>query len=447
MSKTTLRTNKVLSDGVLPSFLVALIAFLAPWTASWARLPLQLKVAEAIAIIFLFFLTLRSLLRARIYLPPGTFPMLAVLAVSFVSLLLSPPPAKSGFEWAHGVYQPGLYNLTVLARQGFYLLLYLGVVNTCKSKRSIIKLLKGFVLGGMIAAIFGLVQATLFLLGKSTWGLHITVWDPVPRILGTFNEPGPYSDYLALVTILLFASILFKVHLFSRRVSYIFLFITGFALMLSFSSRGTLEFLLGIGYLLFTSKNKLKVLAKVLATGCIVILVLMVFCPRGFTGMKWVFTKVIAEAKLDPAKAYGGGRTGGLHIAPRIFFHHPILGIGIGNYPFSRNEFASEAGVPQVSHLDLPNNVFLEFAAETGAVGAIFLVSFMVSIFLYVFRNYRQICENVNGKLIHGLVAVCLMVLFSLTFSSALYFMHVWLLLGLLVAYVRISKKIPNQAC
>jgi len=428
-------------------FLATGAAFFAPWTSSLLRLPLQLKIAEAIAIIFIFFLTLRGLLRARIYLPPGTLPLLGVLAVSIVSLLFSPAPAESGFEWAHGVYQPGLYNLTILARQTFYLLLYIAIVNLCTKEHSIVVLLRYFIIGGVIVAIVGLGQATLYWLGKSTAGVYVVPWAPVPRVLGTFNEPSPYSNYLATVAVLLVASLLFDLPMFTKRKSYMFLIAVTSAILVSFSSRGVYEIILGTGYLLFFAKRRVKTLVKVLVIGCLVVLILMVACPNSFKGLLWTFSKVRPELRLSRSESYGG-RNAGVYVAPLMFLNKPFFGIGIGNYPFLRNDFGQMAGVPRVSHRDLPNNIYLQFLAETGLVGFALMVYFFVRVFFYTMDSSRGFCGTRAG-LYRGLKAVYLITLFDFLFSSALYSCHVWLALGLLVDCARRghASRLNRRVC
>lgn len=419
--------------------LIFFIAFLAPWTASWIRLPLRLKLAEGIAFVFLYFWILNLLIVRKIWFPPGSLQMVSFVGFSLLSLILSPPPYNSSFQWAQGVYQPGFYNLTVVARQVLYFLLFIGLCNMLRCERRILLTLKGYIWGGVIAALVGLVQITLFLIGKSTIGIHTTPWDPVPRVLGIFNEPGPCSTFLATVVILLTAIILFRVKLFKNKLTLYGAWITvSVGLIMTFGSRGFIEAIIGIFYLvLAASKNRFKSIIYVLCAISVVIILLVLVYPPVFTGSVWVFEKVKAELQLDPAKAYSGGRKAGLYIAPRMFFYNPILGIGIGNYPFLRNEFAGE--IPQVSHLDLPGNVFLELLAETGVLGYLAFLWLVLSIILYVRKGYQYIYKHQlpNQELVHALIAASLGILIDLTVSSSLYFIYVWIIPALLISLVR----------
>lgn len=371
--------------------------------------------------------------------------MLSVLGISLLSLVVSPAPIKSDFQWAHGLYQPGFYNFTVVARQVLYFLLYIGIVNLCYQKHLIIFMLKGYILGGVIAALVGLGQIAFFLLGKSTAGVHYTLWDPVPRILGTFNEPGPYSTFLATVIILLTATILFKINLFKKIALYGFWIIVSTALILTFSSRGLIEAVIGIVCLLLTAfRTSFRSIMRTLCMLGMVIIVLAIIYPSVFIGLEWAFGKIKAEIYLDPSEAYEGGRKAGLYIGHKMFLQNPLLGIGIGNYPFLRNEFADR--VPTVSHLDLPNNVFLEFLAETGVFGFFAFLWFIVSIAMYVLKGYRFMRVLGDLGLAYGLTAACLVILIDLTVSSSLYFVYVWFLPSLLVALIRINKKLSRTS-
>lgn len=430
-----------LSDSTFLGILIFLAAFFAPWTASWARLPLQMKVTEGVALGFLYFWTFYLLTRKKIYFPPGSFPMLGVIGISLLSLAVSPAPTHSEFQWAQGLYQPGVYNFTVVARQVFYFLIYVGVVNLCRRKRLLIFfILKGYIVGGVIAALVGLAQETFFLLGRSAVGVYSTPRDPVPRILGTFNEPGPYSAFLATVIVVLMAAVLFKVGLFKKMALHGFLVIITLALILTFGSRGLVEAGVGMVYLfLAASKNNFRSTTRPLFALGMVIITLAVVYPQAFMGLKWAFGKIEDELFLNPSESYTGGRKAGLYIAPRMFLHSPLLGIGIGNYPFLRNDFAD--GIPKVSHLDLPGNVFLEFLAETGILGLLTFLCFIIGVALYVLRSYRFIHRYSDSGLMHGLAAACLGILVDFMVSSSLYFIHVWILPSLLVALAQANRE------
>lgn len=432
-----------LSDLYALGVISALVVFVAPWTASWARLPLQLKVSEGLALSLVYFWTFRVIIKERIYLPPGSLPMLGVIGISLLSFLWSPPPFTSEFPWAHGIYQPPFYNLSVLARQVLCFLFYITIVNVCWQRHLIILLLKSYILGGAIAALFGIGQMTFFLLGKSVIGVYSVPWDPVPRVLGTFNEPGPFSTFLATVFVLLMAAILFKLKLFKKIVLYGLWVVVGMALILTFSSRGLIEVIIGMAYLfLITFKGNLKIMVRMLFVFSLVVIILIILTiayPQVFMGLEWAFGKITAEWHLDPSEAYTGGRKAGLYIAPRMFLHNPLFGIGFGNYPFLRNEFAE--GIPTVSHLDLPGNVFLEFLAETGIVGFFAFLCLVASIFLYVLKGYQSVKYSSESLgIFHGLVAACLGISIDLMISSSLYFVYVWVLPGLLVAFVHVNK-------
>jgi O-antigen ligase len=421
---------------VVPCLLVAL---LAPWTATWTRAPFQLKPAELTAIGFVFLWILSALVKGKVYVPPGFPSLVGIVGISVLSLVVSRPPPQSGFEWATALYSPGLYSLTVVGRQVLYFSLYMGIISSCVRRASIVLVLKSYLVGGVIAGLIGLGQMSLFVLRGSTVGVFMTPWDPVPRVLGTFNEPGPYSTFLATVVVILTAFLVSKnsVRVFARTHVYLFVALSSTALLLTFSSRGLIEAMIGIGFVLVAERKvNISSLGRAVVVFGVVIVVLGLAFPPFPQGFVWAFEKVRAEWLLDPAEAHGGGRKAGLYIAPRMFAQNPLLGVGIGNYPFLRNEFANE--VPVVWHLDRPGNVFLEFLAETGILGLLAFSAFIVSTVVYVTRGSRHVRYDVG--MFHGLSAACIVLLLDLGLSSSLYLPYVWLLPGLLVSLVRASR-------
>jgi O-antigen ligase len=250
--------------------------------------------------------------------------------------------------------------------------------------------------------------------------------------MGTFNEPGPFSAYLATIVVLEVAFLRFPVGLFSKRALQTMGGLTGVALLLTFSSRGFIEVAVGIAYLLALNlSRKPRSVTSALALGLVLTLAGLL-SPRLRTGLIWTVSKVIAEVNLAPSQAVSGGRKAALYIVPEIISRHFAFGIGIGNYPFLRNAFATR--VPVVEHLDLPGNTFLQVLAETGLTGLVFFLCFLGSIGLRAYRAGKALGTDERAYgLFAGTTAAAITILIDLMVSSAFYFPYVWIVLSLLV--------------
>lgn len=109
----------------------------------------------------------------------------------------------------------------------------------------------------------------------------------------------------------------------------------------------------------------------------------------------------------------------------------PTLGVGIGNYGPWLTYFAPE---PPKGGWLVVNNEFLEILAETGLVG---LITFSVLLIVLIYRSILAIKhaeDRFLKSVMIGLFAAFVGVLVQYNFFSTLYIIHVWVLIGLMVA-------------
>lgn len=178
----------------------------------------------------------------------------------------------------------------------------------------------------------------------------------VPRIAGVLDGPNQFGGYLEATIAAIGA---WQVRA-PRRVQVALLAIAGFALALTLSRAAFISTLVLIAVLAaFERKRTLALwpLALGFAAGYIndVIWALRAHVPFGD-----LFAR---ESDTNAAVSGGVGDRSELWRAARFFFlHHPILGIGAGNYELE----LSQAGLPGVR--TQANNWYLQAAAEGGVV-------------------------------------------------------------------------------
>jgi O-antigen ligase len=146
--------------------------------------------------------------------------------------------------------------------------------------------------------------------------------------------------------------------------------------------------------------------------------------------------------RLTSVSAQGSsGRSDEWQIAVRMFDSHPIVGVGLGNYPVVEPSYASQSINLQfvkfvVQDRLVAHNTFLELAAELGVVG---LGAFLAILGFALARAVRSLdwlqrerrdLEFYGRGLVVGMVGL----LVADFFFSAQYEKQLWLLLGLLAA-------------
>ncbi len=149
-----------------------------------------------------------------------------------------------------------------------------------------------------------------------------------------------------------------------------------------------------------------------------------------------------AKARFSNISNKGSsGRSDEWRIAVHMFRDHPVLGVGLGNYPTIEPRYSTQSIDLQfvkfvVQDQLVAHNTYLELAAELGIVG---LCTFLSILGLTLMRAARSLAafEAERNELefyARGLVAGVIGMLTAYVFFSAQYEKQLWLLLGLLAA-------------
>ncbi len=132
------------------------------------------------------------------------------------------------------------------------------------------------------------------------------------------------------------------------------------------------------------------------------------------------------------------GRLSAFELAYQAFLHHPILGIGLGNYGPYANGYI---GQTPAGGWDIVNNEYLEILAETGIVG---ISAFFLIILTLIGRSFWAIYKAKDEFLkltLIGLITAMIAILVQYVSFSTLYIFHIWILIGLIVATQNLILK------
>jgi len=120
---------------------------------------------------------------------------------------------------------------------------------------------------------------------------------------------------------------------------------------------------------------------------------------------------------------------------------YPVFGIGIGNYgPFAK--FYPPQAPPK--GWDIVNNQYIELLAETGLVGTIFFGFLILVLTLRTFIALKYARDLLLRSVLIGAFAALVGILVQYNFMSTLYIIHIWVLIGLLIAVQSIILKAKN---
>lgn len=109
----------------------------------------------------------------------------------------------------------------------------------------------------------------------------------------------------------------------------------------------------------------------------------------------------------------------------------PWIGIGPGNYGPRYYDYPSH---DQVTGWEAVNNQYLETLAETGILGLLLLALIYVVVIWRSIAAYFKTNDLFLKSVLFGLLAAFIAILVQYNFFSTLYIMHIWFLIGLLLA-------------
>lgn len=136
------------------------------------------------------------------------------------------------------------------------------------------------------------------------------------------------------------------------------------------------------------------------------------------------------------------GRLSAFDIAVQAWEDHPVTGIGLGNFG------AYVKGYPDPRDLegyDIVNNEYLEVLAETGILGAGALAVGLAILLSRSIIAYKQARDPLLRAAILGSTAAFFGVLAQYNFFSTLFIIHIWVLVGFMVATQNLAL-VPEKA-
>lgn len=135
-------------------------------------------------------------------------------------------------------------------------------------------------------------------------------------------------------------------------------------------------------------------------------------------------------------------------IALRATGDHPVLGVGLGNFPAIESRyFISNLNIAEVGSLRqdqlVVHNTYLEVLAELGIVGLLLFIAVLASTFGRAAASLGRIERDdaLTGLLARALTAATVGLFTSYVFNSGEYEKQLWLLLGMLTAAALLGRK------
>lgn len=289
-----------------------------------------------------------------------------------------------------------------------------------------------------LASLFGVAQLFGTVAGFDLGLMSAGRWY-VPRLVGTASEPSFFADFLVGIVPMALALLLGRSYLGSRWQHLLITILLIASLFLTFSTGGWISAAVAGSLLLtFAIKRHAGPIPKELRFLSIAVLAAVLLSvlviPNALRGIVGTVGKVWDSAsRLSVAVRFTQTKTG-----LRMFLAHPTLGVGLARYPFLFDDYYD----PYMHTFSIgtsytASNLYALLLAETGILG-------LGAFILVVVLIYRGLYETIKGAssphdwMALGGIAALSAKLVSQAALGNLYLLDLWVLIGLLLANVKL---------
>ena len=336
-----------------------LVGFLAVgWLMSWA-LPASMNT---------FGPRDREKGRVPVYLILAMFALIGVMLLSMTVAVSKKDSLKEIFKWLE-----------------FVVLILLGS-QYLRTRREIWTLVVFIVIAAITQALYGYAQA-VFSLGPQSF-----VRDSSLRVYGTFDQPNPYAGYLNMALAVTLAITLLGCNWLTRLGAGLATCIIGGAFYLTQSRGGQVALAAALIFILLAGIRGIRVWVRVVIVGLFSFVAGMVLgiVPLSLFNQVNRFLGLTGISLTAPnAQDYSTAERLAHWIAGiQMYLTHPFLGVGIGNYP---DVYANYYVTIFVNSLGQAHNYYINIAAETGTIGLVVYLFFVIAMLVVGGRTVRRI--------------------------------------------------------
>lgn len=322
-------------------------------------------------------------------------PLVALLLLAVIQLLPW-PSAQSASEVFQAAQAWRTFSLDAQATREAavkllallcYFVTALHLSRTAGHRRKLFLILS--ILGGGLA-LFAIVQ-------KLTWNGKLYWLRPVSPYVAPF---GPYANYnhfaglMELLWPLPFAYALFaRVEAGQRALLLFAVVLMAAALLFSLSRGGMLAFGVQLAALLWLARRwqrdeQRKLLSPPVMLGLVALLIAVLALWVGADRLLWRFQSLGQGAQEYSVVT----RLEYWRVAGRMFLAHPMLGVGLGAFPAIYPQYGHSSA--KLERLEQTHNDYLQLLTDTGLIGGLLLLWFLVELLRQMRRQWRDLAHQ-----------------------------------------------------
>lgn len=269
----------------------------------------------------------------------------------------------------------------------FIVLVMLGA-QYLRTRRQVWTLVCFIIAGAISQAFFGYAQA-IFSLGPQSF-----VRDFNLRVYGTFDQPNPYAGYLNMSLAITISLLLLGRNWLTRVCAGLATCLIGGAFYLTQSRGGQVALTSALLVIVLSGMPRIRVWMRMIIVALFTLVLGMVsgLIPLYLFNQVNQFLGLSGISLQDPTPAtYSTAERLAHWIAGiNMYLSHPVLGVGIGNYP---DAYPNYYVTIFVNSLGQAHNYYINIAAETGTIGLVIYLFFIVALLVAGSRAVRQVCQ------------------------------------------------------
>lgn len=269
----------------------------------------------------------------------------------------------------------------------FIVLVMLGA-QYLRTRRQVWTLVCFIIAGALSQAFFGYVQA-IFSLGPQSFirGSNL-------RVYGTFDQPNPYAGYLNMSLAISISLLLLGRNWLTRILAGLATCLIGGAFYLTQSRGGQVALVSALLLIILVGMPRIRVWMRIIIAALFALLLGMVsgIIPlylfkqvNQFLGLSGISLQAPSPATYSTAERLAHWIAG-----INMYVSHPVLGVGIGNYP---DTYPNYYVTIFVNSLGQAHNYYINIAAETGTIGLAIYLFFVIAMLIAGSRTVRQVCQ------------------------------------------------------
>src|SRR5579875_398297 len=270
----------------------------------------------------------------------------------------------------------------------FIVLLLLGA-QYLRTRRQIWTLVAFIVAAAITQALFGYTQA-IFNLGPASFIRSFNL-----RVYGTFDQPNPYAGYLNMSLTITLSLLLLGRDWPTRLLAGIASCLIGGAFYLTQSRGAQVALIAALLFLILVGMPRIRVWMRLIIVGLFILVegIVAGIIPLYLFNQVNQFLGLTGISLLDPTPAdYSTAERLAHWIAGiNMYLSHPVLGVGIGNYP---DAYSNYYVTIFVNSLGQAHNYYINIAAETGTIGLVIYLFFVGSMLVAGCNAVRQVCKR-----------------------------------------------------